>query len=462
MRAGGVSANSIRAEGYRLTAEYHLSEDQVAVAQLARFSACEPLWELCNGRHIFRGPIFTRRYTEDPRLGEPYVSGSDLLQADVRPVSFLSRTHGALLDDLRLQSGMILITCSGMNLGDVIWTRDDLAGLVATHDLIRVVADSSKVPPGYLYIFLLSRYGHAFIRKQIYGGNIKHIEPDHLKQMPVPRLQKHLEDEIHELAMESARQRSEFVAGIREATDHLFAALGLADLPVGAPAEGRSFAVASSELRTLRALNHDPVVAASLDAIRATGSVRLGDICSDGKLSTGARFKRVDTDPGVGVRLIGQKHGFWMRPHGRWINAAMAPRSVFATDETVLVASSGTLGKRELYCRPILATGRWLDFVYTQHFLRVVTGDAEFPGAFLFAFLRSEVAFRALRSMSTGTKQQEIHRELVADLPIPAPPADVRAAVAARVRDAHRVRDEADVLEERALTMLERAVEAAT
>lgn len=461
MRTGGVSANSVSAEGHRLTAGYHLSEDQVAVTQLARFPACQPLWELCCDRRIFRGPIFSRRYVEEPRLGEPYVSGSDLLQADPRPVSFLSRKHGVLLDELRLQPGMILITCSGMNLGDAIWTRDDLTGLVATHDLIRVVPDPSMVLPGFLYVFLLSRYGHAFIRKQIYGGNIKHIEPDQLKQMPVPRIHPRLESEIHELAMKSGRKRSEFVAGIREATDFLFDCFGMQDLPIGTPVEGRSFSVASSELRTLRALNHDPVVAASLDEIRAIKSARLGDICASGQLSKGARFMRVDSDPSTGVRLIGQKHGFWTRPHGRWIKAANAPPGVFAVDETVLVASGGTLGKRELYCRPILATGAWLHHVYTEHFFRVSSGDADFPGAFLFAFLRSERAFHALRSMSSGSKQQEIHKDLIAELPIPAPPLAIRHQIAEIVRRAHRMRDEADVLEERAITLVERAIEAA-
>ena len=62
-----------------------------------------------------------------------------------------------------------------------------------------------------------------------------------------------------------------------------------------------------------------------------------------------------------------------------------------------------------MYCRAIFVTGSWLDYVYTQHFLRIVSGDPDFPGAYLFAFLRSEVAFRIFRSMSMGSKQQDIH-----------------------------------------------------
>ena len=74
-----------------------------------------------------------------------------------------------------------------------------------------------------------------------------------------------------------------------------------------------------------------------------------------------------------------------------------------------MVAAQGTLGENEVFCQPILVTGRWLDFAYTQHFLRILSGDPTFPGAFLFAFLRSEAVFRCFRSMSIGSKQQDLH-----------------------------------------------------
>ena len=103
-------------------------------------------------------------------------------------------------------------------------------------------------------------------------------------------------------------------------------------------------------------------------------------------------------------------------------------------------------------------TGSWLDYVYTQHFLRVVSGDDSFPGAYLFAFLRSEAAFRILRSMSVGGKQQDIHEVLRRQIPVPeCTPAD-RERIAETVRAAYRARDEADELEDRAQELLDAAV----
>ena len=80
------------------------------------------------------------------------------------------------------------------------------------------------------------------------------------------------------------------------------------------------------------------------------------------------------------------------------------------------------------------------------------------PGAYLFAFLRSEAAFRVLRSMLVGTGPQDIHPELRRQIPVPlCTPAD-RARIAETVRQAYRDRDEADSKEDEALRLLDEAV----
>ena len=91
----------------------------------------------------------------------------------------------------------------------------------------------------------------------------------------------------------------------------------------------------------------------------------------------------------------------------------------------------------------------------------VVSGDPEVSGAYLFAFFRSDAAFRALRSFSVGGKQQEYHPQLLRALHIPiASPTD-RDRIAATVRSAYQCRDRADLLEDQALTRLTAAVEEA-
>jgi hypothetical protein len=463
MRVGAVQLSEVTADGGRLTAGFHLSEDQVAVARLRRIAdRCEPLRQLCLSRRgIFRGPIFRRVFVEDPARGEPYVSSSDLMQAHVEPAGYLSRKHhGGLLDDLRLHEGMILLTCSGMNLGSAIWTRRDMDGLCATHDLIRIQPDPERVPPGYLYAFLAGRYGHAWIRKQIYGGSIKHVEPEQVAGMPVPR-HPLVERQVADLMIDAAEWRASANELVEHATQRLFASAGLEEISTLEWRAGGSELGFSARPRNgiLRALSHSPRFISFAEKVRSIPHVELGSICADGHLGTGVRFRRIDASPDHGVRLVGQREGFWIRPDGRWISAAHAPDGIFAQDETVMIASSGTLGEKEVYCKTIFVSGDWLSYAYTQHFFRVVSSDLRFPGAYLYAFLRSYLAFRLLRCMSTGSKQQELHRDLISRLPIPLLDDSTVQDVCRMVRRAHALRDDADRAETAAITQVENAIE---
>ena len=124
-----------------------------------------------------------------------------------------------------------------------------------------------------------------------------------------------------------------------------------------------------------------------------------------------------------------------------------------------MIASSGGLGEHDMYCRPILVTGKWLKYAYTEHFMRVVSGDKAISGAYLYAFLRSEAAFRCLRSMSSGSMQQEIHVDILKNLPIPVLPHDKTGEVENLVRDSFFLRDQADALEDEARALLNASIE---
>jgi len=133
-------------------------------------------------------------------------------------------------------------------------------------------------------------------------------------------------------------------------------------------------------------------------------------------------------------------------------------RVLRARDETIVIASQGLLTDGSLIGRAAFVTGNWLKFIYSEHLLRARSGAPDFPNAYLFAFMRSEVAFRMLRSLVSGTGPQDINVVLRRQVPVPAcTPAD-RERIAATVRQAYRWRDEADALEDRAQELLEAAV----
>jgi hypothetical protein len=454
-------------QGLKLVAKPYLSGVFATQRLLERLRGeTVPLEEITAGYAggIFSGPLFRRVYLTDLEHSVPFVGSKDMQVADFTTLPRLSKAdaESTSLHYLELEPGMTLISRSGFNAGRRAYVRPDMGGFWGSEDLIKVVPDRGKIEPGYLYAFLMSRFGEVLIRGGVYGSAVKHIAPDHVGKIRVPRFGEAMEKEIHELMQEAAELRAAFQKGITEATRDLFRMAELEDLlDLKWHEQGRDLGFAQSGLNatTLRALNFQPRVQEILRRLRDVEHVTLGDVCEGGMLGSGVRFKRIDAEPGHGaVRLIGQRQAFWLRPEGRWISSDQAPSGIFASDETVMVAAQGTLGENEVFCRPFLVTGSWLNHAYSQHFLRVLPGDSRFSGAYLFALLRSEPLFRVLRSMSVGGKQQDIHEDLRKHIPVPVLTEADRDRIAETVRKAYRQRDEADRKEDAALAKLEEAV----
>jgi hypothetical protein len=452
-------------QGYRLIASPYLSGAYEARKFLERLSVpATPLHELTAGHNggIYNGPQFRRNYVSEPEYGVPFLGSTDFMMADFTNIPLLRAkdAHSAKLAHLELRPGMTLISCSG-TVGRTCYTRPDMTGFWSSQDVLKIVANSAKILPGYLFAFLNSPFGVPMVTSQASGSMIQHLEPVHIADLPVPRLGVATEEEIHGCIQAAADLRAKFQVGVIAATRDLFVSAGLPELidfQWHRESRATGFEVSGLGPTSLRAMNYDQRARRIADIISSVPHLTLGEICAGGRLSSGIRFKRIDTDPGHGALLIGQKDGFWIRPEGRWISAREAPSGIFADDETIMIASQGLPGETSLIGRAAFITGSWLKFAYTQHFLRAVSGDRSFPGGYLFAFLRSEVAFRCLRSMLVGTGPQDIHPALRSMLPIPeCTPAD-RERIAETVRQAYRRRDEADELEDRAQELLEAAV----
>ncbi|AJE43330.1 methylation-associated defense system restriction endonuclease subunit S MAD5 [Streptomyces nodosus] len=460
-----VTSDWLADQGFRLDPSPYLSGALEARKLLERLPNTVRLNNMTAGHNggIFNGPKFSRVYLDDLNHTVPFLGSTDMMEADFSFLPQLSTKVADKFPYLEVEPGMTLISCSG-TVGRMAYVRPDMAGIWSSQHVMKVAANTERIPSGYLYTFLRSKFGVPMIASSAYGAIIQHIEPHHIADLPVPRFEENLEERIHRMVELSARLRARFQTGLVTATEDFFRSVDLPeliDICWHQQERDLGFEVGEVGPTTLRALNFAPRARRLIEKLDTAPNKTLGEICSGGQLSRGVRFKRIDSDPEHGVQLVGQRQAFWLRPEGRWISTAATPEEVFAEDETILVAARGTLGENEVYCRPILAAGSWTQYAFSEDFLRILSGDPDIPGAYLFAFFRSEAAFRLLRSMSTGGKQQDIHEALRAEIPIPIAAPEDRHRIAETVRRAYRNRDRADVLEDQALALLTEAIEEA-
>jgi hypothetical protein len=461
-----VRFNWLEDHGFRLLASPYLSGAYEARAFLKRLSVpTTPLHELTAGHEggIYNGPQFRRNYVNDREYGVPFLGSTDIMVADLANIPLLQAeaARSDKLAHLEVKPGMTLISCSG-TVGRTCYARPDMAGFWSSQDALKVVANKAKILPGYLFIFLNSRFGIPMITSQASGSMIQHLEPVHIADLPVPRFGGAVEEEIHEHIQAAADLRARFQAGVAAATRDLFESAGLSELsdfqwhrePRATGFEVRGLGPAS-----LRAMNYDQRARRLADAIESVPHRTLGEICEGGEFSRGNRFMRIPAESGHGFLLVGQEQAFWTHPEGRWVAVNEEEANVLrANDETIAVASQGLLTDGSLIGRAAFITGRWLQYIYSEHLLRVRSGSPDFPNAYLFAFMRSEVAFRMLRSLVSGTGPQDINTVLRREVPVPeCTPAD-RERITETVRQAYRWRDEADQMEDQAQELLEAAV----
>lgn len=459
MRVGAVLASEVAATESRLSGGFHLAEDQLAIRALGRIAKRSvSLSSIVGGRGVFRGPIFRRVYAETPDLGAPYVSAKDLEAADIRSERYLAHSLGSLLSDLTLRDGMILVTCSGMNLGRAIWTRPDMDGLCASHDLIRIEVDHAQAPPGYVYAFLVGRFGRAAIRKQIYGGSIRHVEPFHLERVGIPRLDASLEVSVDSTVRSVAVLRSNGVKALRSAAasiDQYLNATGGPSLSAGP----HQTTILASQFLSRGDGDHYSRSALWAERVLARCSARpLGELC---EVSLPPISSRVQTEDPLGGFPYFSGHALYMwRPEQKGFLARRSPKvqTMIMQDECILMQA---FGQREgLIGRAAWATEDLVGAAVSGLMLRM-SSKSRRQLALVFAYLHSRVGEACVGRLPYGGSIPHMNEDQLRALPIPTLSKGLEDEVVAAVECFALARHEGATRERAAIALVERAIEEA-
>lgn len=155
---------------------------------------------------VFLGNIFSRIFVKDAEHGIPYLAASDTVLANLDTGRYLSKKQASILSYLMLKKDWIVVTCSG-TIGNVTYTNSSFENHIATHDLIRIVPNDEKILRGYLYAFLASKYGYNQLTQSQFGGVVKHINAEHVRNIKVPCFDEFFQEEVNDLIQEATRLR---------------------------------------------------------------------------------------------------------------------------------------------------------------------------------------------------------------------------------------------------------------
>ena len=456
-----IPSTWLELNGRRLDCGPYMS-GAIEAKELLKKHHTESLKDLTCGHNggIFNGARFPRVYVDDLANGVPFLGSTDILIADLSYLSLLSKKQVEANPELVLDEGWTLITCSG-TIGRMAYARSEMQGMAGSQHFMRVAPDKEKVKPGYLYAYLSSRFGVPIVVSGTYGAIIQHIEPHHIADLPVPRLGT-IEDRAHELVQQATDLLSHYQTNVNEATRLFFESCGLEDITTAEwhnAGADIGFTTVSGALDTLRALNFNPRFQRLCKRIKSRPWKKLADLCVPGTLKRGGRYRRIEAEPEHAYLMVGQKQIFSLRPEGRWIAKTGVDDEVIVKRGTTLIAGAGTLADSELYSRCEFIWGDAEKQAYSELFFRVQADEDVIPPGALYAFMRSETAFRMLRSISFGSKLQYPHPLYLPNLPIPYPKREIRERTHELIIRGYEMREKAVQLEDEAKATVERAIE---
>lgn len=407
MRTSSVHSKSFLENGGRFDASFHLSEGVQSRAQV--MNAPYPLTTIgAASERIFYGNRAKRVYVTIPQRGIPFLSSSDILQADLSGVKLASKKYTPSLEQMRLYPGWILISRSG-TIGNTAWTNNGHAQKLASEHVIRVVPND-MLRGGYMYAYLSSNYGHALLTQGTFGAVIQHIEPDFVGSIPIPIMPDAFQEKVDNLIQESARLRDEAMAALYEAH-----ALIEAHFPEEPTTDKTgvisSETIFSSLLHRFDATFH-LAAGKQYDAyIKDHFAWRsLGDVSQS--ISRPGIAKRMYVKDGI--TFMGGTDLFLSVPDSDKKLSRKAPNldEYLIQEGWILLPRSGTIGD------VVFTNEQHAQKLVSEHVVRIIPNNMLRRG-FVFSFLSSKIGKALIQRPIFGSVIQHVEPPLLSVIPIP-------------------------------------------
>lgn len=381
--------------------------------------------------------------------GEPFLTATQVFDIRPRARKWLAPSRVNELTTRYIEPNQLLVTRSG-SVGDVIVAHSAHEGFIISDDLLRVEPREL----GYLYAFLRTRFGRAMVRSSKYGSIVKHLQPEHLQNVPVPLLSDDLRRITGERVSEVFRLREEALRRFLEAEVCYEREVGI---PKDEPPSEMSYAVPASRLfghqRRLDGYHYNPAAEQILRGLKDTKREIAPLHSVTAQVFGVPRFKHVYAESGI--PYLDSEDLFKVNPEiTKFIPQATKknPDAYYVEKDWLLMACSGQI--YGLNGNVVLANEWHESKIISNHVIRIVPSKADIrPGYLRMVLGHPTLGWPLVIRCAFGTSVPEIAPEDVLDLPIIRLEASVEEHIAELVESANRLRLRAD-REEDAVTAL--------
>jgi len=450
MKIESVKYSAVKNSVWRFDPSFHLSE-AVYVHQLLEKSPYKMSKVDCCSDRVFLGNIFSRNFVKDKEHGVPYLAASDTVLSDINTGAFLSKRQANELSYLMLEKDWILATCSG-TVGNVTYTNKCFENHIATHDLIRIVPNDKIVKRGCVYAYLSSKFGHCLLTQSEFGGVVKHINDEYVRNVPIPQFPTKFQEKVDNLIKESARLRDEATELLNEAVSEFEKKL------ISAPYKKKFCTSTVSTKQILKKFNRLDAhyqIAQKEFVARRKKTLKYEKIGPKAeKIFVGNRGKRLYSKDGVPFLSSSDMMLFNALRYSKKISKNTPSLSMMQVHKNdILISRSGTIGN----C--VLVGDLLNDKAVSEHALRLVLDKNKVNPSYVFAYMNTEEGRELLQSLAYGSVIITLGEDFVADVDLPILDEEVQKEIIRKIDEYVRLADNAAEKESLAISLVEKEID---
>jgi len=398
---------------------------------------------------IFYGGRAKRNYVSEPDRGIPFLSSSDMLKSDFSNVKYISKRLTGNKEELLLQKDWILISRSG-TVGNTVYTNNDFVNKAGSEHIIRVIPNRD-IKSGFLYSYLSSKFGYAFLTQGTFGAVIQHIEPEHIANIPVPIFPPEKQEAIHNLIVQAAELRV-------EANKMLANAISLFEEIIGKPEKDGSCQINSIAIKSVNVFQNRldaqfQIARKKFQQEKKAELVyaKIKDLAIE--INIGNRGKRNYTENGISFLSSSDMMLFNPKRYAKKISTkTLGINSLFVKRDTILISRSGTVGNTIIVGEDIQKT------VVSEHAIRLTINESKIDPYYVYCYLNTLQGKDQLEASAFGSVIITLNEELIGDIDIPIVHKTEMDQIVSNTRRYLNKLDEAVKLENNAITLIETAI----
>lgn len=454
MKQSFSNIKNIQSNTYRLDSSYYLSEgislrnklDNVPYKKVVIQDITE---------NVFLGNIFSRIFVNDNTHGIPYLAASDTVLSNHNTGRFIAKRQAQELKHLILEKDWIVITCSG-TIGNVTYTDATFENHLATHDLIRVIANDEYMLRGCLYAFLASKYGYYQLTQSRFGGVVKHINSEHVNNIALPLFPKDFQVEIDYLIKKSRRLREEANSLLDQAKKSI---IEYCATPFRSTHNYKIKSLAIKDIHQSFNLRFNPTFFIN-DGVEWVNNCRLkfrrlGD-CNI-KIWYPGIFKRTYVKDGL--PYIKGSALFLRNPFKNcdMLSKTKTPNlnELWLKEGMVLISCAGLCGEVKIITREYEEK----QSIGSPDIIRLNSSDELYTNEYIFACLQIPQMFEYMQSLKYGSVIERFDSFNVENIPIVVPDNELSITVTKLIKEYMKNSYEAFTAEEKAISLVEQEIE---